>query len=1336
MRTFLLHCFAVCTLFGMVAFAQTNPTPFDLSSGSYSFTQWDNTNAAGTFPPNMRFHMYSTTSSLTAVEPLVLNYDMNSDWDAAYNVSSGARIIGSGVDGVSFLNTSSSIYSPTRFFGAAVVALNTTNRVNIRVNWVGGTVVSQTRLYAVVLQYRVGTTDAWSTAIQNGTDTIQYKSSTTGNSQSMPTFTLPSTCENQPVVQLRWRYYQYSSAAPGSRPQLRVDEIAVQSDASSGVPTKLKVLSVVPSIPSAQTPFSITVQTLNDSNQVRSVTQATAVQLNLVSGTGSLSGTLTGTIAANSNTATLSGLTYSVAQSGVKIAVSRTSGDVLSPDTTAAITVLPRAVNLSMSTVQPFGFVGVALNTITVTAQRSDLSTDLNYPGPVSLSKVSGPGNVTGTLTQNPVNGVVTFSDVSFEAAGSYVITVTGPNINAATSGTIQVVAQPTVAELVMPQYMAARSITLPSWALIRFDGLQPNTAYRYYTAAAEINNLVGFAAGTNVHYNAPANTFSYVPASFSDFGTPGRYSEFATGAGETSKTLWVNMVPSSNSRFTAGNNMYWYITFRDTTRSIETRFVTNGTTKTINISTAAGDATGISDTASTCDPKTVICLYDNDQGTGSPLSTAMVQDDGTSIDAAPVFYTNIDAKRTAWATLIPNSLASGVRRVEERSITTGNVIKAWIDDDGIWTPVSTINPRGGNNAIIFPTPQVQFPVSLNGTSFCSISPAIITWTERGIATVDLQVSTDNGATYSTIAAGVDASLGTYSWNIPANFAGGNNLRLRIVDTQRPTTVFDVSGYVNINTPATITKDPESIDACLGGSASLTVQADGSSLSYQWEKDGHILSGQTGPVMTITNVNQASSGLYRCLVNGGSGCPGTSSKYAVISILPQLEVLNQPKSIAIASGATALLSVEVSLQKGSIYQWYMGSTPLSDNARISGSNSSTLTIRLVGSSDYANNYHCRITTMCGSITSADASISDANIAITDQPQSLHGCPGGDATFVVSAHSATGSALSYQWYLNNKKLSDGATYTGTTTSILVVHSAGVNDTGSYQCLIKAANGALGYSSVASFQLGTAPSITSLATSTTACAEMNDTLNVAVDNQTDVNYQWFFGSNAISGATDAQYVVTVTDQSAGSYHCVVSNACGSDTSAAYAVAVQAATVITTQPRALTTRPLGSAVVLDLVATGSNLHFQWYHNGVALLSNTTETLSIVNAAMSDSGRYVCIVSGDCGEVVSDTAVVIIDAGVGVDDIATIGFGIRSNHPNPAKEQMTISFETSSPRNVQLRVSDFLGRPVGTVFSGFVGAGAHDVVFQCDDLASGTYYLELESENHVVTRRVAIVH
>lgn len=1328
----LLLCFCLLFLQVAIATAQTNPTPFDLGSGNYSFTQWDATNPARTYPPNMRLHTYSTTSSLTVVEPLALNYEMNADWDTTYSLISGARFNGLGVDGMSFLNTSSSAYSPFRFFGAMVLGLNTTNRQNVRVTWTGGTVVSQTRLYAIILQYRVGTAGPWSTAIVNGTDTVQYKSSTTGNSAVMPTFTLPATCENQPVVQVRWRMYQWSSAVTGSRPQLRVDEISVVSDASTGTPTKLAVVGVSPAVPSALTPFSVTVQARNAADQARNVLTATDVQVSVFSGSGALSGTLTGTMPAGTNTLVLNNLVYNVAEQGVVLQIARTAGDVLSSALTSPFTVVPRATQLTMTSVPSFAFVGVNIPAVTVTARRADNSTDLNYPGPISITKVSGPGNVTGTLSVSPVNGVANFTNLGFDAPGTYVLSATGDNVSSATSSAIVVVSLPGVTELLMPQYMAARNITLPSYALIRLDNLQPNTAYRFFTSAAEINNLVGFAAGTNVHQNVDASTFSYVPNDFSDFTRAGRFSQFTTGANETSKVMWVNMVPSSNSRFTAGNNMYWYVTLRDTTRSIETRFVTQGTTKTINISTAITDASGIVDTASTCAPKTVICLYDNTTGNTQPISTALVQDEGTVVTGAPAFYSNVEAARTAWATLIPNNLPNGIRRVEQRSLTTGQILKVWVDGDGVWPPSNTVNPTGGNNAVMFATPQVQFPVSLTGRSFCSNQPAVITWNARGVSTVDLQITSD-GTNFTTIASGVNALLGTFTWTIPSMFAGGNNLRFRIVDTERPTTVSDISGFVNVNTPAEIIAQPENKEACLGGTVTLTVRANGTSLSYQWEKDGVLMAGRTSATLDIPTVTNGTSGLYRCIINGASGCPGATSGYAFISIIPELSIVSQPQSTSAAVGGTAVLRVEANLQSGLQYQWYRGTTLLVDNARITGTRSATLTLRNMVSADFGNDYLCRVVSNCGSILSEKASISSASITITSQPLSADACAGTETSFTAAA-TATGTnvTITYQWLLNNTAINDGAKYSGAKTAVLTVKSILASDAGQYACKVTASNGAVAFTTTASLRVSTGPKILAQTGTVSACDGDTARLSVTPMDTAGVTYQWWYKGGPISGATSSTLTRIASVTTEGSYVCVVTSNCGSDTAKQGNIIRVAGTVITTQMRKETKLLEGATIVLTVEATGKNLRYFWAFNGKALPNDTTASLTIRNAKVSDAGTYSCRIIGDCGAVDAEPGSVVVTSDV--NELAEYGFTMFAPTPNPANDRAVISFELASPRFVTLSLIDVLGREVLTVVNGLVETGNHSLNIDCSSLLTGSYTVRLLSSDAVITRRLVI--
>ena len=96
--------------------------------------------------------------------------------------------------------------------------------------------------------------------------------------------------------------------------------------------------------PRAGRAFSVVVRSQDVGSAAANVTTNTDITLSLNAGTGTLGGTLTGTISAGSSSVTISGVTYTKAESGVKITATRTSGDPLTAGTSAAFTVTAGAV--------------------------------------------------------------------------------------------------------------------------------------------------------------------------------------------------------------------------------------------------------------------------------------------------------------------------------------------------------------------------------------------------------------------------------------------------------------------------------------------------------------------------------------------------------------------------------------------------------------------------------------------------------------------------------------------------------------------------------------------------------------------------------------------------------------------------------------------------------------------------------------------------------------------------------------------------------------------------------------------------------------------------------
>jgi hypothetical protein len=206
------------------SFVPGGPEPYSLAqSGFYALTNWDAAALAGTYPPNMLF--YQVTNSVG--DPGLAN-EMDSLWTSPYNLTSRSRINGLGTNGFAFINTDNpQTNAGAGFVGAAVLGLNTLGRDNIQVTWTGGTVTPNTVIYAIRLQYSVGTNGIFTDVLDAQNKPVEYlRNPVPGHSTRIGPVTLPAAATNQSYVQLRWKYY-WVSGGTGARAQLRVSNIRV-----------------------------------------------------------------------------------------------------------------------------------------------------------------------------------------------------------------------------------------------------------------------------------------------------------------------------------------------------------------------------------------------------------------------------------------------------------------------------------------------------------------------------------------------------------------------------------------------------------------------------------------------------------------------------------------------------------------------------------------------------------------------------------------------------------------------------------------------------------------------------------------------------------------------------------------------------------------------------------------------------------------------------------------------------------------------------------------------------------------------------------------------------
>lgn len=101
------------------------------------------------------------------------------------------------------------------------------------------------------------------------------------------------------------------------------------------------------------------------------------------------------------------------------------------------------ATKLVFKSVPSSGIVGNNLVVFTVEAQDVYNNIVKSFTGNIVIAKVTGSGNISGTLTKAAVAGVATFNDVQFDAADTYTIRATSGSLVAAVSGNILISPNP-----------------------------------------------------------------------------------------------------------------------------------------------------------------------------------------------------------------------------------------------------------------------------------------------------------------------------------------------------------------------------------------------------------------------------------------------------------------------------------------------------------------------------------------------------------------------------------------------------------------------------------------------------------------------------------------------------------------------------------------------------------------------------------------------------------------------------------------------------------------------------------------------------------------------------
>lgn len=240
------------------------------------------------------------------------------------------------------------------------------------------------------------------------------------------------------------------------------------------------------------------------------------------------------------------------------------------------------------------------------------------------------------------------------------------------------------------------------------------------------------------------------------------------------------------------------------------------------------------------------------------------------------------------------------------------------------------------------------------------------------------------GATAQLTAGAVGNNV-VYAWKKDgAVIAGATTGLLRIVGT----TAADAGTYVceattcnqtvasnpvtlTVNTPPAITQQPLGDTICVGATATFSVQATGTDVTYQWTRNGVDIAGATEATYVLQDASIQQKGTYRCRVQGA--CPPAAlSDGVTLEVITGPTINLQPRRANLTVGQDLVLSVTavgIDLQ----YQWYQNSKP------IAGATKSIYAKAAATKAD-AGIYTVDVINSCATIKSNEAEVTVSDVA--------------------------------------------------------------------------------------------------------------------------------------------------------------------------------------------------------------------------------------------------------------------------------------------------------------------------------------------------------------------
>ncbi|MCM4154808.1 T9SS type A sorting domain-containing protein [Gramella sp. AN32] len=189
----------------------------------------------------------------------------------------------------------------------------------------------------------------------------------------------------------------------------------------------------------------------------------------------------------------------------------------------------------------------------------------------------------------------------------------------------------------------------------------------------------------------------------------------------------------------------------------------------------------------------------------------------------------------------------------------------------------------------------------------------------------------------------------------------------------------EITADVSIYEKIVVTSEPVAVQNCEGSDVQFQVGATGDGLTYQWYKNsvaaGNEISGGTNAVLNLSGITSANAGNYLVEIKGILPCTSVVSNSAALIVDENVIISEQPQDLSVCENGTAQITFTATsggtaLNSGYTYQWFKG-IPGAGNA-VSGAISSTLTFNNASIED-SGDYYVEISGGSGNLCSVKTS---------------------------------------------------------------------------------------------------------------------------------------------------------------------------------------------------------------------------------------------------------------------------------------------------------------------------------------------------------------------------